>query len=79
MEDKILARATIGLPGLPLGREALVDPSDPYIADCLARGYLVVVAEESEAESADEETVAETETEAAPPPAQDEPAEPPAE
>lgn len=42
-------RATIGLPGLPLGREVLVDPSDPYMANCLERGYLQRIQTEGEA------------------------------
>lgn len=37
----ILARATINLPGLPVGEVALVDPTVPYVANCLAALYLV--------------------------------------
>jgi hypothetical protein len=40
-QDLVYARASIHLPGLPLGQAALVDPSDPYIADALEHGYLV--------------------------------------
>jgi hypothetical protein len=39
----ILVRATIHLPGLRLGDEALIDPSLPYERDCLNAGYLVRV------------------------------------
>jgi hypothetical protein len=59
--EKIWAQATISLPGLPLGRDALVDPSDPYIADCLERGYLQTGAAASE-EAPPEEAEASAET-----------------
>ena len=36
-------RATINLPGLPVGKIALVDPSLPYIRDALASGYLIPI------------------------------------
>lgn len=36
-------RATINLPGLPVGEVALVDADVPYIRDALASGYLVPV------------------------------------
>lgn len=37
-------RATVSLPKLSVGRVALVDPGDPYIAGCLKRGTLVPTA-----------------------------------
>jgi hypothetical protein len=40
-QEFVYARASINLPGLPLGRVALVDPNEPYVAESLARGYLV--------------------------------------
>lgn len=40
-QELVLARASIHLLGLPLGRSALVDRTDPYIAEAMARGYLV--------------------------------------
>jgi hypothetical protein len=49
VDNHVPVTATINLPGLGLGREALVDPDDPYIADCLARGYLVREATRGEA------------------------------
>lgn len=41
----ILVRATINLPGLPAGKEAMVDPLNPVIASYLRAdtGYLVPV------------------------------------
>jgi hypothetical protein len=57
VEGKIWVRATISLPGLPLGRAVLVDPSDSYMADCLERGYLQPIQEVSE-ELPPEEAVA---------------------
>lgn len=41
--SSILVRATIKLAGIPLGAVGHVDPRSPYIAACLARGYLVPV------------------------------------
>jgi hypothetical protein len=40
MDNGVWAVATINLPGLPLGREEYVNPDDPYVAECLERGYL---------------------------------------
>lgn len=37
----IEARATINLSGIRAGKTALVDPNDPYIARCIANGFLV--------------------------------------
>lgn len=37
----IRVRASISLSGLSVGREARVDPTDPYIAECIRSGYLV--------------------------------------
>lgn len=37
----ILVRATVNLARLPAGREAWVDPADPYIAALIRRGLLV--------------------------------------
>lgn len=42
----VLVRATVNLPRLPAGTEALVDPTIPYIAGCLDKGLLVPVEEE---------------------------------
>lgn len=39
--EEVEVRATINLPGLRLGQTAFVDPSDPYIADCLAAELIV--------------------------------------
>lgn len=53
-DERIWVRATISLPGLSLGREALIDPGDPYMADCLARGYLQrLTAETTDADGRD--------------------------
>lgn len=41
MTDLIEVRATINLPGLRCGHVASVDPSVPYVRDCLAQQYLV--------------------------------------
>jgi hypothetical protein len=46
---QIPVRATINLPGLARGKEALVDPDDPYIAGCLERGRLVRIPPEDRA------------------------------
>lgn len=40
---RIVARATVALPGLGVGQEATVDPANPYIARCLTESYLVPV------------------------------------
>ncbi len=37
----LTVRATVNLAGLRAGATALVDPRQPYIADCLKAGYLV--------------------------------------
>lgn len=37
----VAVRATVHLPGLPLGARALVDPTDPYIRDRLAARHIV--------------------------------------
>jgi hypothetical protein len=37
----IEARATVNLSGLRAGETALVDPSQPYIAELLRGGYLI--------------------------------------
>lgn len=39
----IEVRATVNLAGLRAGATATVDPSQPYISDCLKGGYLVPV------------------------------------
>lgn len=39
----IRVRATINLPGLPAGQEAMADAEDPDIKACLEATYLVVV------------------------------------
>lgn len=39
--EEVEVRATINLPGLRLGQTAIVDPADPYIADCLAAELIV--------------------------------------
>lgn len=44
-------RATISLPGLRVGEEAIVDSENDYVALCLERGYLVPVEEASGSES----------------------------
>lgn len=51
-QELVLARASINLPGLPLGRVALVDPSEPYVSEAIASGYLVpeAIAETAPAE-----------------------------
>lgn len=78
MEDKLQVLATINLPGLPLGREAFIDPTDPYMADCLARGYLQRLPRDG-AERSDEETEVEDETrQQVTPQSPDEPADTPA-
>lgn len=41
-EGLLLIRATINLPGLRRGEQALVDPEEEYIAECLASGVIVV-------------------------------------
>lgn len=54
----IVVRSTINLPGLPAGRTANVDPSKPYIARCLAAGYLVdLFPEENSGHETDSEAV----------------------
>jgi hypothetical protein len=47
MTELVLVRATVNLPGLVCGQEALVDPSVPYIAECL-EARLVVPADTEE-------------------------------
>lgn len=42
-DGRIPARATVSLAGLGVGQEALVDPSNPYIAGLLDGEYLVPV------------------------------------
>lgn len=37
----VAVRSTVNIEGMPRGRVALVDPSDPYIALLLKRGRLV--------------------------------------
>jgi len=44
-DGRVWVRATISLPGLPLGAHALVDTQGAYEADCIRAGYLVVVEE----------------------------------
>ncbi len=39
----VLMRATITLPQLSVGEVVSVDPSVPYIADCIEAGFLVEV------------------------------------
>jgi hypothetical protein len=41
-------RATVNLSGLRAGELALVDPRQPYIAECLKARYLVAVGERAE-------------------------------
>lgn len=45
-EGLILVRAAIHLRGLRVGQTVLVDPTDPYIADCLKAEFLVAVEDE---------------------------------
>lgn len=45
----VSVRATVHLPGLPLGSTAFVDPGDPYIDELLTHGYLVPVTKPSTA------------------------------
>jgi hypothetical protein len=42
-------RATVNLAGLRAGETALVDPAQPYIADCLKSGYLVALPKDGQA------------------------------
>lgn len=42
---EIWARATINLPGLARGQEALVDPTVPYIGAALENRYLIAIDE----------------------------------
>lgn len=42
-EGLLLVRATINLPDLRVGEEALVDLTDKYVADCLAARFIVPV------------------------------------
>lgn len=44
----MIVRATVNLPGLQRGKMAETDPEVPYIARCLAAGYLVEVDTEGE-------------------------------
>jgi hypothetical protein len=44
----VTVRATVNLNGLRAGATALVDPNQPYIADCLKTGYLVLEPEGDE-------------------------------
>lgn len=48
----ILVRATINLPGLAAGQEAMADPDDPDVRACLEAKYLVIV-DRGEDDSAD--------------------------
>jgi hypothetical protein len=57
MDNGVWAVASINLPGLPLGREVRVDPGDPYVAECLERGYLQRLATRGDVD--DEEPVVE--------------------
>jgi hypothetical protein len=43
MSRRVKVRATVSLPKMPVGREALVDPDVPYVAAALEKGYLVRV------------------------------------
>jgi hypothetical protein len=43
--EKIVVRATVNLPKLKVGRTALVDPKEPYVAACLNGGLVVPVQE----------------------------------
>lgn len=47
-EGLLLVRAAIHLRGLRVGDTAFVDPTDPYIADCL-KGEALVPVEQGEA------------------------------
>jgi predicted component of type VI protein secretion system len=40
-QELVRARASINLPGLPLGVVATVDRAVPYVADAIEHGYLV--------------------------------------
>lgn len=42
-EQQIVVRATVHLPGLGVGQEALADPTDPYVAECLEHALVVPV------------------------------------
>lgn len=61
MADPVLVRATIKLPGLACGQEAMVDPEIPYMANALKMGALIrldgkggqVAAAEDEPEAGD--------------------------
>lgn len=44
----IVVRASVHLPRLPRGQEALVDASDPFIQRYLGAGWLVPVGDEDE-------------------------------
>lgn len=51
----LLVRSTIALPDIGMGALVYVDPRVPYIAGCIARGFLVpVVVEEPETAEVDE-------------------------
>lgn len=43
----IRVRSTINLQGMPIGQEARVDETDPYIAGLIAAAYLVPVDDEA--------------------------------
>jgi hypothetical protein len=61
-DELIWVRATVHLPGLPLGAVVQVDPSRPYIKDALEYGRLVRESEPdgTPAEDGDDVAVAAT-------------------
>lgn len=54
MSTNVRARACVNLAGLRFGQEALVDPSDPYIAGLLRGGLLVRIEDVVEPEAVSE-------------------------
>lgn len=56
MSERIWVVATVSLPGLHIGSRALIDPTDSYMANCLARGYLQRLPETRPEEPVAEET-----------------------
>jgi hypothetical protein len=47
--ERILVRACVHLPGLPLSAIARIDPTDPYMADLLRRQLVVPLEPRDEA------------------------------
>lgn len=52
---EILVRATVNLPGLPAGKEAMVDPDMPWIKQALKNTTLMKVEDEAETEQKEEQ------------------------